>query len=130
MYLRDLPNAIKNMSNHLDDEGIALLICSSPDDEYQGIVDLLVEENVRTVSFYNRFEEILSNHFTFEKKLLKGQFSFSDFGEILQRFRRELKEEYQTDMNIRHEEDLKTFFQRKTGLSVERNSQAFICRNP
>ena len=56
MYLRDLPNAIKNISHHLREEGILLMFCSSPDDEYQRIVDLLVEENVRTISFYKEFE--------------------------------------------------------------------------
>ncbi|MFX1578928.1 MAG: class I SAM-dependent methyltransferase, partial [Promethearchaeota archaeon] len=65
MYLRDLPSAIRNISHHLDAEGVALLICSSPNSEYERIVDLLVEEHVKTVSFYNKFEKILSNHFTF-----------------------------------------------------------------
>ncbi len=129
MYLRDLPNVIRNIAHHLDSEGVALLICSSPIDEYQRIVDLLVEENVRTVAFYNKFEEILSNHFTFEKTSLKKHLSFSDFEEILQCFQRELKEEYQTDMNSRHEEVLEGFFQRKGRLAVEKDSQAYICRH-
>ncbi len=129
MYLRNLPNAIENISHHLNAEGFALLICSSPNDEYQRIVDLLVEENVKNPSFYNEFEKLLSSHFTFEKRLLKEQLSFSDFREILRCFQRELKEEYQTDMIDRHEKELKEFFQRKGRLAVERDSQAFICRH-
>jgi SAM-dependent methyltransferase len=129
MYLRNLPYAIKNVAIHLDEEGVFLAICSSPDDEYQRIVDLLVEENVRTSSFYSDFERLLSDHFTFEKKLLKKQLGFSDFEEVLQCFQRELKEEYQTDLNDRHIQELKGYFRRKRRLAVENDSQAFICRH-
>jgi hypothetical protein len=129
MYLRDLPKAIKNVSRHLDAEGAALLICGSPTDEYQRIVDLLVEENVRTVAFYSRFEENLSNHFAFEKKTLKGQLDFPDFEEVLRCFRRELKEEYQKDINDRQEEKLREFFQKQGRPTVERDSRAYICRH-
>ena len=130
MYLQDLPNAIKNISNHLDHAGIFLAICSSPNDEYQKIVNLLVDENVRTIAFYNKFAKLLSDYFTFEKKSVKGQLNFSDFEEVLRCFQRELKEEYQTDMNNRHVKELKGFFQRKYRLTVENNLQAYICRIP
>ncbi|MGY5871918.1 MAG: methyltransferase domain-containing protein [Candidatus Thorarchaeota archaeon] len=130
MYLKYLPNAIKNISHHLEEEGILLLICSSPDDEYQKIVDLLVEENVRTISFYNEFEKLLSNHFVFEKRLLKGQLSFSDIEDVFQCFQRELREEYQTEMNNQHVRKLSEAFQRKSGLTVENDSLAYICRHP
>ncbi len=129
MYLRNLPNAVKNISQHLDDDGIALLICSSPTSEYERVVDLLVEEHVKSVSFYNKFEKILSDHFTFSKKQIKGQLDFSDFDEILRCFQRELKEEYATDMNDQHEEVLKRFFQRKDRLTIEDDSQAYICKH-
>lgn len=129
MYLRDLPNAIKNISNHLDDDGVFLAICGSPDNEYQEIVDLLVEENVRTIVFYNKFEKILSDHFTFSKKRIKEQLDFHDFDEVLRCFQRELKGEYATEMNGHHEEVLKGFFQRKGRFTVDDDSQAYICRH-
>ena len=129
MYLRDLPSAIKNISRHQKEDGTALLICGSPEDEYQKVVDLLVEENVRTASFYNEFENHLSNHFVFEKKLLKGHLSFSDLEDVVRCFQRELKEEYATDMNNHHEEVLKGFFQRKGRFTVEHDSQAYICKH-
>ena len=129
MYLGNLPNAVKNISQHLEEDGIALLICSSPNSEYQRIVDLLVEENVKSVSFYNKFENILSNHFTFSKEQIKGQLTFSDFEEIFRCFQRELKEEYAIDMNKHHEEVLKRFFQRKGRFTVEDDSQAYICKH-
>ena len=130
MYLGNLHDAIKNISNHLDDAGVFLAICSSPDDEYQKIVDLLVEENVRTIAFYNKFEQLLSERFSFEKKSVKRQLNFSDFEEILRCFQRELKEEYQTDISDRHLKELKRFFQRKGRFTVENNFQAYICRIP
>ncbi|MFW9768847.1 MAG: class I SAM-dependent methyltransferase [Candidatus Thorarchaeota archaeon] len=129
MYLRNLPNVVKNISQHLEDDGIALLICSSPNSEYERIVDLLVEEHVKSVSFYNRFEKILSTHFTFSKKEVKGQLDFSDFDKILRCFQRELKDEYATEMNNHHEEVLKRFFQRKGRFTIEDDSQAYICKH-
>jgi len=129
MYLRNLPNAIKNISQHLDDNGTALLICSSPNSEYQEIVASLVEENVRSVSFYDEFEKILSKHFTFSKQKIKEQLHFSDFEGILRCFQRELKEEYAIDMNDHHEESLKALFQRKGRFVVEDGSQAYICKH-
>jgi SAM-dependent methyltransferase len=129
MYLRDLPSAVKNISQHLDDDGIALLICSSPYSEYERVVDLLVEENIKSVSFYNKFEKILANHFTFEKKLLKGHLSFSDIDDVVRCFQRELEEEYQTDLNDQQVQQLREFFQRKNVLAVENDSQAYICRH-
>lgn len=130
MYLKDLPNAVQNISHHLDDSGIVLLICGSPDTEYQEIVDLLVKEKVKTTSFYNVFENLLSNHFIFEKRLLKGQLSFSDIEDVFQCFQRELREEYQTEMNNQHVQKLREFFQRKGRLTVENGSVAYICRHP
>lgn len=129
MYLRNLPNAIKNISNHLEDNGVALFICSLPNSEYQRIVDLLVEEHVKSVSFYNKFEKILSDHFTFSKEQVKGELNYSDFKEVLRCFQRELKEEYATDMNNHHEEALRGYFQRKGRFTVEDDSQAYICRH-
>lgn len=129
MYLKDLKSVIKNISNHLSTEGIAILICSIPNNEYQRVVDLIVEENIRSVSFYNEFEKVLSDHFTFSKKRLKRQINFSDFDNILQCFQRELKEEYATDMNNHHKEAIKGYFQRKGRFTVEDDSQAYICRH-
>ena len=129
MYLKDLPSAIRNITHHLDAEGVALLICSSPDSEYERIVDLLVEENIKSVSFYNKFEEILSNHFAFSKEQIKERLDFSDFGEVLRSFQGYLKEDYATEMSDYHEEVLKEFFQRKGRFSVEDDSQAYICKH-
>ena len=128
MYLRDLPSAIKNISHHLEEEGVFLAICSSPDAEYQKIVDLLVEENVRTTSFYDGFEKLLSSHFTFERIMLKKQLAFSQFEEVVRCFQRELEEDYQTELNNQHVQQLEEFFQRKNNLTVEDDSQAYICR--
>jgi SAM-dependent methyltransferase len=129
MYVRDLLSAVKNISQHLEDDGIALLICSSPDSEYERVIDLLVEENIKSVSFYNRFEKILSDYFTFKKKQVKGQLIFSDFEETLQCFQRYLKDEYAIDTNDQHEEVLKGFFQRKGIFTVEDDTQAYICKH-
>jgi len=129
MYLKDLPNAIRNISHHLDAEGVALLICGSPTSEYERVVDLLVEENIKSVSFYNRFEKILSNHFAFRKEQIKGRLDFSNFDEVLRCFQRYLKEEYATDMKTHHEEVLKRFFQRKSRFTVEDDSQAYVCKH-
>jgi SAM-dependent methyltransferase len=129
MYLKDLPSAIRNISHHLNTNGVVLLLCGSPNNEYQRIVDLLVEENVRSVSFYNKFEKILSNHFTCDKKHIKEPLDFSDFGEVLRSFQTHLKGEYATEMNDHHEEVLRGYFQRKGRLSVEDESQTYICRH-
>jgi len=129
MYLRDLPNAIKNISRHLEEDGVFLLICSSPDAEYQKVVDLLVEENVRSLSFYKQFEKILSSHFTFEKTILKERLTFSQFEDIVSCFQRELKEEYQKELKNPQIQQLRDYFQGRNKLSVEDDSQAYICRN-
>jgi 2-polyprenyl-3-methyl-5-hydroxy-6-metoxy-1,4-benzoquinol methylase len=129
MYLRDLPNAIKTISLHLEKEGIFLAICSSPEDEYQKIVSLLVEENVKTISFYSEFDELLSNYFTFEKTMLKGQLTFSHFEDIVTCFQRELKEEYQKELKNPQIQQLKGYFEGKTELSIGDDSQAYICKS-
>ena len=129
MYLRDLPSAIRNISHHLNTDGVALLICGSPNNEYQRIVDLLVEENVRSVSFYNKFEKILSNHFTFDKKHIKERLDFTDFEHVLRCFQMHLKEEYATDMNDHHREVLNEYFRRKGRFTVEDDFQAYLCNH-
>ena len=129
MYLENIPNAIENISNHLDEEGVFLLICSSPETEYQRIVDLLVEENVRTTSFYNYFEKVLSKHFTFEKRKLKNQLSFSNLDEIIVCFKRELKEEYQTEIREEHKIILIEYFRQKDSLSIGDDYQVYLCRS-
>ncbi|MGY5875114.1 MAG: methyltransferase domain-containing protein [Candidatus Thorarchaeota archaeon] len=129
MYLKDVPSAIRCISHHLKDDGVFLAICSSPEDEYQRVVDLLVEENIRTTSFYTEFERILSHHFTFEKRMLKGELVFPHFNELIHCFERELREEYQTEMNDQHVQQLREYFQGRDKLSVEFDSQAYTCRN-
>jgi len=129
MYLKDLPSAIRNISHHLDADGVALLFCSSPNSEYERVVDLIVEENIKSVSFYNKFEKNLSNHFVFSKEQIKGRLDFSDFDEVLRCFQRYLKEEHATDMNNHHKGVLKGFFQRKGRFTVEDDSQAYICKH-
>lgn len=129
MYLKDLPSAIRNMSHHLDAEGVALLICSSPNSEYERVVDLLVEENIKSDSFYNKFEKILSNHFVVSKEQIKERLDFSDFDEVLRSFQGYLKEDYAIEMSDHHEETLKGYFQRKGRFTVEDDSQAYICKH-
>lgn len=129
MYLRNLPSAIKTISHHLEKEGIFLAICSSPEAEYQKVVCLLVEENVRTMSFYREFDELLSNYFTFEKKMLMEQLTFSHFEDIVSCFQRELKEEYQKELENQQIQQLRDYFHGRDKLSVEDNSQAYVCRH-
>lgn len=128
MYLKDISGAIGSIFNHLEEDGVFLLICSSPVDEYQRIVNLLVKENVRTTSFYSEFEKILSKHFTFEKRMLERQLTFSNFEEITICFERELREEYQTEIKEDHKQELKKYFNLKDSLSVGVDSQAYLCR--
>ena len=128
MYLKNIPKAIENVSNHLEEGGVFLLICSFPETEYQRIVDLFVEENVRTTSFYIKFEKILSEHFDFEKKVLRSQLIFSNLDEIITCFERELKEEYQTKMKENHKHALIEYFKHKDSLSIEDDSQVYLCK--
>ncbi len=128
MYLNDIPGAIRSISHHLKDDGVFLSICSCPEDEYQRMVDLLVGENVRTISFYDEFERILSKHFAFEKRMLKGQLTFSHFDELIRCFERELREEYQAEMNNQLVQQLREYFEGRRELSVGFDSQAYICR--
>ena len=73
------------------------------------------------------FEKLLSSHFTFERIILKGQLAFSQFEEVVRCFQRELEEDYQTELNNQHVQQLEEFFQRKNNLIVEDDSQAYIC---
>ncbi len=129
MYLRDVRRAITNIANHLQKDGVALLLCSSPEDEYQRIVDLLVEENIKTVSFYNEFEGHLAHHFAFEKHTLQEHIRFSDLKEILDCFQRELEGEYAKEMNDQHIRLLATYFHDKEPLTVGIRYQVYVCTN-
>ena len=128
MYLKDIPNAVKNISHHLKEEGLFLLLCSSPEDEYQRIIDLLVDKNIRTISFYNIFEKILAKYFIFEKRKIEGQWVFSDFEDILLCFERELNEEYHIEMNELHKHELEEYFKNKNSFSFNKDTQVYLCR--
>jgi SAM-dependent methyltransferase len=128
MYLKDIPRAMENVSNHLKINGVFLLVCSSPETEYQKIVDLLVEENVRTVAFYAEFEKILLEYFTIEKTSLKNQLDFTNFEQIMKCFERELREEYQTEMSKDNEKELSEYFKHKDTLSICDDSQVYLCK--
>jgi SAM-dependent methyltransferase len=128
MFLNDIPKAIANISYHLKEDGIFLLFSSSPEDEYNRIVDLLVEENIKSTSFYNELEKYLSDHFEFEKHILRGRLSFTHLEEVMNRFRSELKTEHRTLMNGHHEQRLKEYMMRKDTLTIGWDSQAYLCK--
>ncbi|MHA2118261.1 MAG: class I SAM-dependent methyltransferase [Candidatus Thorarchaeota archaeon] len=128
MFLNDIPKAIANISYHLEEDGIFLLCSSSPEDEYNQIVDMLVAENVKSTSFYNELEKHLSDHFVFEKHILKGLLSFTHMEEVMDRFRSELKTEHRTLINNQHEQRLKEYMIRKESLAIGWDSQAYLCK--
>ncbi|MHA2065223.1 MAG: class I SAM-dependent methyltransferase [Candidatus Thorarchaeota archaeon] len=128
MYLNNILKAIANISNHLKDDGVFLLCSGSPEDEYNQINNLLVENNIKSVSFYKELEALLSEHFVFEKHMLKGQLVFSNMEEVIERFRLELKTEHRISMDHHHEQRLKEYMNDKDTFAIDYDSQAYLCK--
>ncbi len=128
VYLNDIPKVISNISSHLKDDGVFLLCSGSPIDEYNHIVDLLVEDNIKSISFYEKLENQLSTHFEFEKHILDGELAFSKFDEVIDRFRTELKTEHEVVMEPHHEHQLEDHFAPKDSLVIGWDSLAYLCR--
>lgn len=128
MYLNDISKAISNIVSHLKDDGVFLLCSGASEDEYGQIVDLLVEENVKTVEFYRGLERLLSDHFTFENHILRGELAFSSLEEVIVRYQSELKTEHGIKMNSHHQQLLKDYVNSKGSYSIGWDSQAYLCR--
>ena len=47
MYLKNVPKAIENISHHLKDEGVFLLLCGYYGDEFTKIVRMLIGEKAK-----------------------------------------------------------------------------------
>ncbi|UCC27802.1 MAG: class I SAM-dependent methyltransferase [Candidatus Bathyarchaeota archaeon] len=128
MYLNDMPKAIQNISNHLEDDGVFLLLCGYYDDEYTKIVRMLIGGKAKRTSFYNEVETILSAFFTFERHILKGELVFSSVREVTERLRLELKNEYGLTMDNHHEQQLRGYLRSKDKLAIGNDSLAYRCR--
>ncbi len=128
MYLNDVPKAIRNVSNHLIDYGVFLLLCGYYEDEHTKIVRMLIGRKAKSISFYNELEAVLSEFFTFEKHILKDELVFSSVEDIIERFRLELKNEYRLIMDSHHEHQLKDYLRNKDKLVIGNDSLAYHCR--
>lgn len=128
MYLNDVSKAISNIALHLKDDGVFLLCSGTPEDEYGQIVDLLVEKNIKTVEFYRGLERLLSDHFTFENHILRGELAFSSLEEVVDRYQSELSTEYGIEMNSHHRKLLKDYMNNKGSYSIGWDSQAYLCK--
>jgi len=128
MYLNDVPKAIENISNHLKDSGVFLLLGGYYEDEFSKILRMLIGEKAKSTSFYNELEKILSKHFSFEKRILEGQLVFSSVRDIMQRFRVELKNDYDIIMDNHHEQCLKDYLTNKDKLIIGDDSIAYLCK--
>lgn len=128
MYLNDVRKAIGNISNHLKDSGVFLLLCGYYEDEFTKILSMLIGEKAKSTSFYDELEKILSTHFSFEKHILEGQLVFSSVRDIMQRFRMELKNDYDVIMDNDHEQCLKDYLRSKDKLIIGDDSIAYLCK--
>jgi len=128
MYLNDVPEAIRNISGHLEDDGVFLLLCGYYEDEFTKIVRMLIGRKAKSISFYNELEAVLSEFFTFEKHILKGELVFSSVRDIIERFRLELKNEYRLTMDNHHQQQLKDYLRNKDKLAVGNDSLAYLCK--
>ena len=127
MYLNNIPKAIKNISYHLKDNGVFLLLSGYPKSEFGRIVYMLIGKTAKNISFYNELEKLLSKYFTFEKHILKNQLVFSSKKDIIQRFQLELKNEYGIIMDNHHEQQLKDYLKNKDKLTIGDDSLAYLC---
>ena len=128
MYLNDVPKAVRNVSDHLKNDGIFLLLGGYPEDEFTKIVRMLIGRKAKSISFYNELEKVLSKFFTFEKLILEGELVFSSTKDIIERFRLELKNEYGSIMGNHHEQQLKGYLKNKGKLAIGNDSLAYLCR--
>jgi SAM-dependent methyltransferase len=128
MYLNAISKAVSNIASHLKDDGVFLLCCGSPEDEYGQIVDLLVEENIKSVAFYRGLEFLLSDHFTFENHILRGELAFSSLEEVIAQYQSELKTEHGIEMKSHHQQRLKDYMDNKGSYSIGWDSQAYLCK--
>lgn len=128
MYLNDVPKAIRNISDHLTDDGVFLLLSGYPKDEFTEIVRILIGEKAKNISFYNELEKLLSKHFTFEKHILEGQLVFSSKKDIIRRFRLELQNEYGITMDSHQEQHVKDCLEDKDKLVIGNDSLAYLCK--
>jgi 2-polyprenyl-3-methyl-5-hydroxy-6-metoxy-1,4-benzoquinol methylase len=128
MFLNDVPKAISNIASHLKDDGVFLLCGGSPVDEYNSIINMLVEENIKSIAFYQKLEEYLSNHFTFEKHILEEYDTFSNLDEAVKQFRLDLQTEYGTVMNKHHVSKLKDYLKSKENLTIGLDSLTYLCK--
>ncbi len=128
MYLNDVPKALRNISDHLTDDGVFLLLSGYPKDEFTEIVRILIGEKAKNISFYNELEKLLSKHFTFEKHILEGQLVFSSKKDIIRRFRLELQNEYGITMDSHQEQHLKDYLEDKDKLAIGNDSLAYLCK--
>lgn len=128
MYLENVPKAIENIANHLKDDGVFLLLSGYPEDEFTKIVRMLIGRKAKSISFYNELEKLLSEFFTFEKHILKGELVFSSVSDTIERFRLELKSEYRLIMDNHNEQQLKDYLRNKDELAIGNDSLAYLCR--
>jgi SAM-dependent methyltransferase len=129
MYLDNVPKAVKNISDHLADDGVFLLLCGSVEDEFTKVMDLLLDgRNIKNISFYIELERLLCKYFSFEKHVLKGQLVFPGVKDIIQRFRLELKNDYGVIMDNRHEQRLRDYLKSKGELVIGYDSVAYLSK--
>jgi len=128
MYLNDVPKAISNISGHLEEDGVFLLLCGYYEDEFTKMVRMLIGGKAKSAAFYNELEAAVSKFFTFQKHVLKGELVFSSKRNIIERFRLELKSEYRLIMDNRHEERLKDYLSNKDKLAIGNDSLAYLCK--
>ncbi len=128
MYLNDMPKAIRNISGHLEDYGVFLLLCGYYEDEFTEIVRMLIGRKAKSILFYNELQAVLTEFFTYEKHILKGELVFSSVRDIIERFRLELKSEYRIIMDKHHEQLLKDYLRNKDKLTIGNDSFAYHCK--
>lgn len=128
MYLKSVPKAIENISQHLKDDGVFLLLCGYYGDEFHKIVRMLIGEKAKNVSFYSKLEESLSKCFTFERHILKGQLVFSSKKDIIRSFQLELANDYGMILDNHHKQRLKDYLKTRDELTIRSDSLAYLCK--
>ena len=129
MYVKNVPKAIQNISHHLKDNGVFLLIRGYPKDEFGRMIDMLTGKTTKPISFYNELEQILSQYFTFKKHILRGQLVFLSTADLIQKFQLELQNEHGIIMDKHHEQQLKDYLKNKDKLTIGYDSLAYLCKH-
>jgi len=127
MYISNVPEAVKNISNHLKDNGVFLLLSSYPKNEFNRIMNMLTGKTVKKTSFYNELEKLLSKYFAYEKRILKSQLVFSSKKDVMQKFQLELKNEHDMIMNNHHKQRLEDYLKNKK-LTIGNDSLTYLCK--